>query len=81
MGRREREIEGYMDLIRHAVTEGNCRLAQNYVEPLTSMLTLHPDVSEMGAIAAELDQLGLCHTIDRMIDRVVGARPTPYSLD
>jgi len=72
MGRCEREVEGYMELIRDAATEGKLALAQNHVETLTSLLALRSEVSKMGAIAAELDQLGLHHTINQMIEAAVG---------
>ena len=68
MGRCEREIESHLEMIRDAVTAGNYSVAQNCVDTLTSLLGLSLDVTKMGAIAAELDQLGLYHTIGRMIE-------------
>jgi hypothetical protein len=79
MGRCEREIESRLEMIRDAVTAGNHSVAQNYVETVTRLLGLSLDVSKMGAIAAELDQLGLSHAIGRMIEmseaRPLASRP------
>lgn len=62
------EVQRWMETIRvAAVSKGNYRLADRYARQLTDLLATRCDVHEMSTVAAELDTLGVYHTIHRMI--------------